>query len=98
VKGAKHPPLVEVVWKDAVTYAEAMPIKSVLEKAPLATRTTSGYLIAAGTEDGRTIIAHTSDATANPEDSEVADITVIPTGWVQSIRYHRGKPRTKKEK
>lgn len=93
-----HPPLVEVTWLDAVTYTETFTLKDIPEKCPLAKRTTSGYLVAQ-TEDGRTLIAHTSDPDATePAESEGSDVTVIPTGWVQSIRYRTRKPRKRKEK
>jgi len=91
-------PLVEVEWLDAMTHTEMWALSDVEEKAQLTRRITSGYLIAE-TEDGRTIIAHTSDP-AEKGDTEdyVTDVTVIPTGWVQGVKYIKGKPPKKRRK
>lgn len=96
----RRPPLVEVVWLDAVTHNQTVKVRhdeeiptAVLAVAQLATRTTSGYLLHQDPE--RTILAHTYDS--EPEEDDAADLTVIPTGWVKETKHVR-KPRTKKAK
>lgn len=89
----KRPPLVEITWLDAVTRTEAMTLSDVPKQATLAERVTSGYLLHENL-DGRLILAHTYDEahTGEHEDS-VADVTVIPHGWVKKI--HRSNRRTR---
>lgn len=74
-------PLVEVVWLDAVTVAGPVEIADVATGVVLAERHTTGYLIAQ-TKDAITV-AQTFD----PDDGEVADVTIIPAPWV--IRRRR---------
>jgi hypothetical protein len=93
----KCPPLVEITWLDAVTRTEAMAISDVPRQAVLAERVTSGYLLHENL-DGRLILAHTYDVAGSGEhEDSVADVTVIPFGWVQRIRRRSRRPRAARE-
>lgn len=85
----KHP-LVEIAWLDACTYQGEYDVDEAVRACVLTARTTSGYLIHEGTDV--ILVAHTRD-----KDGQVADVSVIPTGWVKSVQPVR-KPRTKKVK
>jgi len=88
---AKHPhkpPLVEVFWTDACDIRDSFTLEDAA-KQELMERHNVGYLIV--TNEKKTIIAHGFDP---PE--EVEHVLIIPTGWIQKIRYVR-KPRVKKE-
>lgn len=76
---------VEVVWRDAVTYGEPFKMDEVAERAVLAERTTTGYLL--HQDDERIILAQTLDK----EDDEVDDVIVIPAPW----RIRRPRKRRK---
>jgi hypothetical protein len=92
-------PLVEIEWLDAITHTEMWALSEIEQKATLTRRLTSGYLFKQ-TDDGRTIVAHTFDPKEGTDTEDcLADLTVIPTGWVQTIKYIRGKrPHNKRRK
>lgn len=70
-------PRVEITWRDAVTFGEPFKIDEVAERALLAERHTTGYLVYQDAE--RVVLAQTLD----PEDDEVDDLTVIPAPWIR---------------
>lgn len=77
------PPLVEVVWTDARSIIDCLRL-STARGACLITRHSVGYLIMQDAE--RVVIAGTFDPHDAHEDEDgVADVTVIPAGWVSSI-------------
>lgn len=85
------PPLVEVVWTDARSIIDCLRL-STARGASLIIRHSVGYLITQDTE--RVVIAGTFDPHDAHEDEDgVADVTVIPAGWVASITM-LGVPRT----
>lgn len=86
-------PLVEVYWLDATTYLRDFKLDEVFRDAVLTPRRTVGYYV--GERTGITYVAHTFDPQDDGE-MHVADVTVIPTGWVQDIKYLRGARRRPK--
>lgn len=91
-----RPPIVEVSWLDAVTYTEPCKPEDVLHASPLCARVTLGYLIVQ-TDEAEPILRRTILARTVDNDGELADRTVIPTGWIKGIRYVTRK-RKKQEK
>lgn len=87
------PPLVEVEWTDATDIAFNGTVEEAKTKK-LACRFQAGYLV--HQNENVTILAQTYDP-ANEEGDEatVERLTLIPTGWVISIR-HRRQRRPKK--
>lgn len=86
----RRPPLVEVVWLDAVTYTEQWSLEDVPRRAVLAERRTAGYLLHDDL-NGLLVLAGTFDP--GPE-AGVADVTVIPRAWVKDVK---GRGRRRKE-
>jgi len=80
------PRLVEVVWRDAVSFGEPFRAEEVAVKAQLSERHTVGYLLYQ--DDERVVVAQTYD----PDDDEADDVTVIPAPWVVR-RVNRRKRR-----
>jgi len=76
------PQLVEIEWLDARTYYERMKWSDIPARAKLSLQKTSGYLVHEDAE--RTIVAHTYDD--EDEETEGIDITVVPSGWIKSIK------------
>ena len=82
-RSPQTPPLVEVIWLDAQSVYDIM-LLTRAQALPLARRHSVGYLI--HQDDERTIIAGTFDpANGIEQEDAVADITIIPTGWVQMV-------------
>lgn len=75
------PPLVEVVWLDAITYNASWDYsrRSIDHHAKLAVRKTVGFLVKSSSTV--TALAQTWDE----KDQEVDTVTCIPTRWVQRI-------------
>lgn len=87
-------PLVAVHWTDARSVFDQMTFPEA-QALGLVTRVTSGFLVR---EDGDVVtVAHTLDPAGKGEEDAVADVTVIPRGWVQEIVRHSAR-RPKKEK
>lgn len=82
----KHPKLVEITWADARSYYERVDWNSIATRCDLSIQKTVGYLHSQ--DENITRVAHTYDD--NDEESpDGVDITVIPTGWIKSMRYLR---------
>jgi hypothetical protein len=91
----KSLPLVEVHWLDAIIYTDCWAFDDVEKKAKLCQRRTAGYLLYENL-DGKTVIAGTIDPdNTNSDHPGVADVTVIPSGWVEKIVRKQNAPRKK---
>lgn len=79
-----RPPIVEVVWKDAVTSAigDSMSIKAAKEY-PLAVRASTGYHLLTNKE--RVVICAVWDQEADDDSPTVSEVTVIPHSWIIEI-------------
>ena len=88
-------PLVIVAWTDARSVFDQMSIEEA-EALGLVRRQTAGFLVH---DDADVVtVAHTFDPAEAPgEKDSVADVTVIPRGWVNEIVRQR-KVAAKKEK
>ncbi|MER3407681.1 MAG: hypothetical protein C4292_02525 [Nitrososphaera sp.] len=90
----RTPSLVTVRWHDAVSYPTLQGTRAViLAEAVLVKRETVGFLVYKDNE--RTILAHDLDEPRVPDETEYANITVIPTGWILEIVPSQ-KKRTKR--
>lgn len=77
------PPLVEVVWTDARSIIDCLRL-STARGASLIVRHSVGYLLLHDSD--RVVIAGTFDPRDAHEDEDgVADVTVIPSGWVSTV-------------
>jgi hypothetical protein len=87
----KTPPLVEVSWTDACNNFGPSRTLEEARRVSLTRRRTVGYLVL---NEDRVIVAETFDEPENIDDvPEVENLTVIPAGWVQKIKYLRGGPK-----
>ena len=80
---SKKPDRVEIEWLDARTVIEQVDMADIEKKAQLVRRTTLGYLVLKNRE--RLAVAGTFDPADDLDTEGVADITVIPRAWVQTI-------------
>lgn len=96
----KKPPLVEVVWIDAIDRDETCKLgeQANYKYTGLYTRHTVGYLVR---QDAEVVsLAHEYDPPEADDDHDgtIGKFLNIPAGWVQSITYKARKPRRKAKK
>lgn len=85
----RRPQIVEVDWLDACDRTFVGPIAEALVRAKLAHRFQTGYLLRA--DDELVVLAQTFDPAQDDQDeAEVESLTIIPAGWVKTLRYRRG--------
>lgn len=87
------PPVVEVEWIDACNRSDdAIPVDEAMTRLNLVTRKTVGYL--AGQNDSKLVLAKDFDPADNENEKDtLGNFTVIPSGWVKSIKYVTRRPR-----
>ena len=84
----KRPPQVIVTWLDAYSQSGLEgKLEAIVSKAELVQRETIGYLLRYDAE--LTVLAHDYNPSDGDEDDEFSNITVIPSGWVRSVKQGR---------
>jgi hypothetical protein len=95
----KKPPLVEVVWIDAIERDESCKLSEARSSrlTNLYTRVTAGYLVR---QDDEVVSVVREFDPPEPDDEEptVGKFCNIPAGWVKKITYKAPKPRARKGK
>lgn len=97
---ATKPTVAEVVieWLDARDWGfDTLPLASIPTRVALRLRHSKGWLVYVG-PDSHGVEVHILAATFDPPEAEddapeYGDFTVIPSGWVQQVKYRTRKPR-----
>jgi hypothetical protein len=91
-----------VEWLDARDWqVDTLALDKIPSRVGLRLRHSKGWLVYAGPDINGvevTVLASTFDPPETDEDAtEYGDFTVIPTGWVRSVKYRTRRPKIKKE-
>jgi hypothetical protein len=91
-------PEVVVEWLDARDWMHSgLPLDAIPGRVGLCRRYCKGWLVYIG-PDRHGVPVHILASTYDPPETEddveeYADFTVIPSGWIRSIKYRTGRPR-----